>query len=57
MADSEQALLTELEARSSIGFDELKERLDDVKTLIALGAARLAVFQTPWGIEFSLELS
>ena len=57
LTEGQQTLLRDLRARGSIGFDELEERLDDAKALIAMGTARLLVLQSPWGIEFALKLA
>jgi hypothetical protein len=57
MTESARSLLRELVARSSIRFEELEGRVDDARTLIALGAAKLVVAQKPWGMEFALEPS
>jgi hypothetical protein len=54
---NQQALVSELKARSTIGLDELRERLAVVKELMALGYARLLVIQKPWGVEFFLQLA
>jgi hypothetical protein len=56
LTETQQGLLRDLKTSDSIGFDELGERIDDAKALIASGAARLLVVQSPWGIEFALEL-
>jgi DNA transposition AAA+ family ATPase len=56
LTDNEKALLQELETRSTMGLDELKERIDEAKRLIAKGFAKLEVVQQPWGVEFSLKL-
>jgi hypothetical protein len=51
---SQRELLNELGRRSSIGFSELRDRLDNAKALITLGYAKLIVVQNVWGIEFVL---
>jgi hypothetical protein len=50
----QDALLALIRSKASVPLEEVSDRLDDARSLIDAGHARLLVKQNVWGMEFLL---
>ncbi len=54
LTQSQRGLLEEILAHSPVSIDQVSDRIDDVRRLIARGQITLKIVQCPWGIDFQL---